>query len=158
MEARGLRLTPRAAPSEAEFTCWSCRHVRHAPGTASGLWCGPGKREARQRCPDFDREPGADEVERFPAPTGAPLEHTHRCPWPGCAVHVPTNLWGCKPHWLSLPLELRARIWHAYRRRQGEPGGPPISDEYLAALAEARTWMAFIRGEGQQQRQGHGDA
>lgn len=62
----------------------------------------------------------------------------HRCHWPGCPVDVPPSMWGCKPHWFRLPMQLRARIWRAYRPGQEDDKRP--SAEYLTVELEAQEW------------------
>ena len=65
---------------------------------------------------------------------------SHRCHWPGCEVEVPPAMWGCKPHWFSLPKRLRDRIWATYRRGQEVTKRP--SDDYLQAAKEVQDWIA----------------
>lgn len=31
----------------------------------------------------------------------------HTCGWPGCEKFVAGRLWGCREHWLLVPVELR---------------------------------------------------
>lgn len=75
---------------------------------------------------------------------------THLCHWPGCDKEVPPKLWGCAPHWFSLPKPLRDRIWATYRRGQEVRRDP--SPEYIAAAEEVRRWIleyqASQRGQG----------
>lgn len=67
----------------------------------------------------------------------------HTCHWPGCEVPVPPAMWGCKPHWFSLPKPLRARIWATYRRGQEITRDP--SSEYIAAALDVQTWIREYR-------------
>ena len=62
----------------------------------------------------------------------------HHCHWPGCTRQVPPAVWGCRPHWNTLPAELRERIWSAYRPGQERNGSP--SREYLEVAREAHRW------------------
>lgn len=62
----------------------------------------------------------------------------HTCHWPGCLVHVPPRMWGCRKHWFMLPSHLRKRIWATYRPGQEVDKKP--SPVYLAAALEARKW------------------
>ncbi|CAB4188124.1 hypothetical protein UFOVP1165_17 [uncultured Caudovirales phage] len=48
--------------SPCALSCWSCRHVRNTG--EKRLYCALHKGPVIRRCPDFDREPGADESER----------------------------------------------------------------------------------------------
>jgi len=50
-------------------------------------------------------------------------------------------MWGCRPHWLTLPKEIRSRIWRAYRVGQEVTKTP--SAEYVAAAREAQEWIAL---------------
>lgn len=65
---------------------------------------------------------------------------SHTCHWPGCDKEVPPNLWGCGPHWFSLPKRLRDKIWLHYRRGQEVRKDP--SPEYIAAAHEVQAWIA----------------
>jgi hypothetical protein len=38
------------------------------------------------------------------------------CPYPECEKEIGETLFACRPHWFSLPAELRAKIWRNYRR------------------------------------------
>jgi hypothetical protein len=64
----------------------------------------------------------------------------HTCHWPGCTQQVPPALWGCSRHWFSLPLQLRARLWRAYRVGQ-EYGAADVSPEYLQVAQEIQQWI-----------------
>ena len=63
---------------------------------------------------------------------------THTCHWPGCKKEVLPALWGCPPHWYTLPKALRDRIWATYRAGQEITKTP--SDAYLKAAKEVRLW------------------
>ena len=67
----------------------------------------------------------------------------HTCHWPGCEVEVPPALWGCRPHWYSLPRHLRALIWKTYRRGQEVRKDP--SPEYVEAARAVQRWIAAYR-------------
>lgn len=73
-----------------------------------------------------------------------PQTRRHTCHWPGCTVQVQPAKWGCKAHWVRLPIRLRNKLWNAYQPGQ-EEGRAPVSDAYLAAAAEIREW-ALSRG------------
>lgn len=64
----------------------------------------------------------------------------HHCHWTGCERKVPPALWGCRQHWYMLPLDLRTRIWRAYRPGQEQTKTP--SDEYVAVAREVQAWIA----------------
>jgi hypothetical protein len=50
----------------------------------------------------------------------------------------------CKPHWLTLPRDIRDRIWHTYRPGQELTKDP--SPAYIAAARRAQEWaIAFDR-------------
>ena len=40
------------------------------------------------------------------------------CEWPGCGVTAKRGRLMCYRHWVSLPKQLRARIWEHYRPGQ----------------------------------------
>lgn len=62
----------------------------------------------------------------------------HTCHWPGCTRQVPPAMWGCKPHWFTLPQDLRNRIWAAYVPGQEVTLTP--SRTYLAVADEVERW------------------
>lgn len=47
-------------------------------------------------------------------------------------------MWGCRPHWYTLPVALRDRIWSAYRPGQEIDKNP--SKRYIAVAREAQEW------------------
>ena len=59
----------------------------------------------------------------------------HICSWPDCRRPVPLDMWGCKPHWFTLPKEIRDEIWQGYRR------AGKLSPEWLAANEQALEWI-----------------
>jgi len=63
----------------------------------------------------------------------------HKCHWPGCEVEVPPAMWGCKPHWFSLPKRLRDLIWANYRRGQEVTKTP--SAGYIDAAKQVQDWI-----------------
>ncbi len=63
----------------------------------------------------------------------------HHCHWPGCETLVPPAMWGCRPHWYSLPPGLRNRIWDAYVPGQEISKSP--SEKYLKVALEAQDWI-----------------
>jgi hypothetical protein len=48
--------------------------------------------------------------------TGPPAPSHHRCPSPGCNIHVPMRRLACSDHWFALPAELRDAINSTPRR------------------------------------------
>lgn len=64
----------------------------------------------------------------------------HTCHWPGCDKKVPPAKWGCRPHWMALPMYLRDKIWRAYRPGQEKDQSP--SKKYVAAAREVQEWIA----------------
>jgi hypothetical protein len=62
----------------------------------------------------------------------------HTCHWPGCTRQVPPAMWGCKPHWFTLPQDLRNRIWAAYV--PGQEVNLTPSRAYLAVADEVERW------------------
>lgn len=64
---------------------------------------------------------------------GQTREHT--CHWPGCPRQVPPALFMCTPHWVTLPKDLRNRIWAAYEPGQEVDMSPSV--EYLEVAQEA---------------------
>jgi len=68
------------------------------------------------------------------------LQPPHTCHWPGCQKEIPPALWGCKQHWLTLPQDLRSRIWATYRRGQEITKTP--SADYVAAAKAVQEWIA----------------
>jgi hypothetical protein len=76
---------------------------------------------------------------------------SHHCHWPGCEAQVPPAMWGCKPHWFSLPRGLRDRIWRAYQPGQERTMRP--SAEYIAAAKAVQDWIVAFQAS--QRGQGH---
>lgn len=68
-----------------------------------------------------------------------PGDGKHTCHWPGCKLVVRPSMWGCKTHWYALPIELRNKIWFAYRPGQEIDKKP--SAAYLAAAKEVQEWI-----------------
>ncbi|QOR55206.1 MAG: hypothetical protein SHS37scaffold296_23 [Burkholderiales phage 68_11] len=64
----------------------------------------------------------------------------HQCHWPGCERQVPPAMWGCRPHWYTLPAELRNRIWSTFRPGQEVKGTP--STAYVEAARAVQEWIA----------------
>lgn len=63
----------------------------------------------------------------------------HACHWPGCPQQVPPAMWGCRPHWFTIPKVLRTRIWRTYKPGQEITMKP--SQDYLAAAAAIQDWI-----------------
>lgn len=62
----------------------------------------------------------------------------HTCHWPGCKVEVPPKMWGCRPHWFTLPKRLRDAIWATYVPGQEVRKDP--SEAYLEVASEVDRW------------------
>ena len=65
---------------------------------------------------------------------------THRCHWPGCERAVPPKMWGCGPHWFTLPAGLRAKVWRTYRPGQEIDKRP--SADYIDVAKQVQAWIA----------------
>ena len=63
----------------------------------------------------------------------------HTCHWPGCQKEVPPAMWGCSPHWFSLPVRLRNKVWAAYRPGQEITKTP--SAAYIEVAKEVQAWI-----------------
>ena len=63
----------------------------------------------------------------------------HTCHWPGCTVQVVPALWGCLPHWRTLPKHLQQAIWRAYEPGQEVNGTPSAS--YVAVARAVQAWI-----------------
>lgn len=63
----------------------------------------------------------------------------HTCHWPGCPKQVPPAMWGCRPHWFTLPKPLSDRIWRAYRPGQEVTLTP--SRDYIEAARAVQAWI-----------------
>jgi hypothetical protein len=57
-----------------------------------------------------------------------PRSTGHRCPGAGCMVDVPRSQLACRPHWFSLPADLRGRVWAAWRSGNTEAHSQAIAD------------------------------
>ncbi|MDR6887834.1 MULTISPECIES: zinc-finger-containing protein [Variovorax] len=76
---------------------------------------------------------------------GAAPAHRHTCHWPGCSRAVPPAMWGCSPHWFTLPKALRDDIWRTYRPGQEITKTP--SEAYVAAARAVQQWIAHHQKE-----------
>lgn len=68
----------------------------------------------------------------------------HACHWPGCPVQVPPAMWGCRPHWARLPLNIRDAIWRAFRPGQEITARATVA--YVQAAKAAQNWIAKHHG------------
>ena len=78
-------------------------------------------------------------MNKFDHVRGSVQYRNHGCHWPGCAAQVPPAMWGCKPHWYSLPATIRNAIWSAYRAGQEKDG--IVSRAYIDAARAAQEWI-----------------
>lgn len=63
----------------------------------------------------------------------------HHCHWPGCDKQVPPAMWGCKPHWFRLPLNLRRKVWATFRPGQERDMSP--SSAYVKVARQVQDWI-----------------
>ena len=84
---------------------------------------------------------------------------SHHCHATDCTVAVSPEMFMCKPHWFSLPRELRNALWRAYRPGQCDDMNP--SREYCEVAKQCVRFVAsnekrkpdttlydlFLRGE-----------
>ena len=68
----------------------------------------------------------------------------HVCHATGCKVLTNRVTSICRRHWYSLPREMRARIWAAYR--PGQCDDRQISREYADAARDALRYIAAKEG------------
>ena len=64
---------------------------------------------------------------------------SHTCHWPLCRTEIPPAMHMCKPHWFTLPVSLRNKLWSCYKIGQEETGR--VSPDYLAAMDEVQRWI-----------------
>ncbi len=69
------------------------------------------------------------------------------CAWPGCGVTAKRGRLMCYPHWVSLPKQLRARIWAHYRPGQN---ALTCSPEYREALRDVLAYARRVNAEAEQ--------
>lgn len=62
---------------------------------------------------------------------------THTCPAPGCTVQVPQSQLACRPHWYSIPSEIRSRLWAGYRSKDTVRHGQALADAISFLKAKA---------------------
>lgn len=74
-----------------------------------------------------DRTPIGDKVAYV---KGEGQIRDHHCHWPGCSRQVPPAMWGCPPHWYTLPKHLR-----------GQERTLTPSREYLQVADEVQAWI-----------------
>lgn len=70
-----------------------------------------------------------------------------RCAWPGCGVTAKRGRLMCYRHWVSLPKQLRARIWEHYRPGQN---ALTCSPEYREALRDVLAYARRVNAEAEQ--------
>lgn len=51
----------------------------------------------------------------------------HECNYPGCEAQVAGDLWGCRDHWMELPVELRDKYLGASRKRDRDRAAKRIA-------------------------------
>lgn len=64
-------------------------------------------------------------------------EQPHKCPAPGCTAEVPRSQLACRPHWYSIPPEIRSRVWSGYRSRDTVKHAQAMRDAISFLNAEA---------------------
>lgn len=101
--------------------------------TPSGEQCRTCADEARELARPMAAARKADYVRR------QQQTREHTCHWPGCETQVPPAMWGCRPHWFTLPKRLRDRVWAAYTPGQERRLDP--SADYLAVAHEVQSWI-----------------
>lgn len=62
---------------------------------------------------------------------------THTCPAPGCNVQVPQSQLACRPHWYSIPPEIRSRVWSGYRSNDTTRHNQAMADAIAFLKAKA---------------------
>ncbi len=63
-----------------------------------------------------------------------------------CSQQVAPSILMCKPHWYSLPRDLRMRILRSYQPGQEKQGWNATTAEYQAAVKEAIAFIARREG------------
>ena len=63
----------------------------------------------------------------------------HTCHWPGCDKAVPPAMWGCGPHWFTLPKAARDDILSTYRKGQEIDKRP--SADYVRVAQAVQEWI-----------------
>ncbi len=79
----------------------------------------------------------------------------HTCHAVGCNEPVDAKLFMCKPHWFTLPSNIREAVWHHYRPGQEKDKRPTL--EYLGAARRATTWLEAFRQKKLREWQQHAD-
>lgn len=60
----------------------------------------------------------------------------HHCHAPGCTKHVKPEFLMCRAHWLSVPKQIRDRVWDTYNPGQCD-GQAPVTREWHEAADAA---------------------
>lgn len=55
-------------------------------------------------------------------------------------MEVPPAMWGCIPHWYTVPATLRAKVWRTFIPGQEITLTP--SEEYLDVMREVQAWIS----------------
>lgn len=66
------------------------------------------------------------------------MTDTHACPGASCTTKLAPSILACRPHWRTIPPELRATIRREYRPGQTLADATPA---YREALAAAITYL-----------------
>lgn len=69
-------------------------------------------------------------------------ESKHECPVEGCTKQLPSHILMCKPHWFSVPKDLRDAVYAAY---QG--GAGLFTEEYKEARDAAIAAAEMAEGK-----------
>lgn len=92
-----------------------------------------GYKEAREQLAKQSIAEKVDHVRR-----AANLDPLHTCHWPGCTRRVKPALFTCRPHWFSIPIDIRNAIWRSYAPGQENTKTP--SAAYLQAVRSFLDW------------------
>jgi hypothetical protein len=65
------------------------------------------------------------------------MAEAHTCPAPGCNAQVPQSQLTCRPHWYSIPKDIRDRVWSGYRSDDTFAHGRAMLDAVAFLKAKA---------------------
>ena len=67
------------------------------------------------------------------------------CPHPECSTAVPLTVFACRPHWFSLPPDIRSDISITWTLRNMGPGGEQAAADHEDAKESAMRFWAEKR-------------
>jgi hypothetical protein len=73
----------------------------------------------------------------------------HTCGWPGCEEFIAGRLWGCREHWLKVPMHLRDEYMEAGAGRAwNDPNPHHLMPAVVLVETKILIWVEMAHGGG----------